>query len=566
MFSKLIRKGRTLRSFLPNSNILMGKILTVIIFLSILFFFIVPIVKLIIMSFEYENGFSFLNYYNILTEKRTWDTLRNTVYIVMGTLILALIIGTTLACLTAYTDIRGKKFIKAFLFLPFVIPSYIISLSWIQLMNSTELLSSLPFEIYSLTGIILVMGICHYPLIFIMTETVFRKIPRELEYAGRTCGCSRIEVLRRITLPMVLPGISSGCLLVFLASLSNFGVPAFLGIPANINVLNTVIYQEIVGFSSNSFSRAATLSTLLGIIALLGSLSLRYFSLKSKRIETYKEDFKPRIYLGKYRILIEITVWVFLISTSIIPLISMIKTSFIKAYGLDFIWNNLTLKHYKFIFESDKTVNAISNSLLLAIVTTFVCLVIGTIIAYIRVRKSSIISRILETVVSIPYALPGIVFSLAIILTWIEPLPGWNPGFYGTIKLIFIAYIIRFMILQVRGSITSIIQVDVSMEEAARLCGAGLITRWRKILLPLLYSGILSAALLVMINALTELTVSSILWSSGSETIGVVIFNFEQAGYTTYSTAFSSLIVIIIFLGFLLAGTFNKFNRTGGSR
>ncbi|AZO95779.1 iron ABC transporter permease [Halocella sp. SP3-1] len=556
-------KDHKLWSLLAIFNI-KKKIYTGIVLLLVLFFFILPIAKLAIISFNYEGKFSILNYYNILLEDRTWDTLKNTLIIVLSSSLLALIIGTTLAWLTAYTDIRGKKIIKILLFIPFVIPSYIISLSWIQLINSAELFSELSLNIYSYGGIIFVMGICHCPLIFLMTETVFRKIPRDLEFAGRTCGCSRFKVICKITLPMAVPGISSGCILTFLASLSNFGIPAFLGIPANINVLNTVIYQEIVGFSSNSFNRAATLASLLGVIALLGSLILWYFSRKSKILETFKEDYQPRIFLGKYRIIIEIITWLFLLSTSIIPLLAMIKTSVIKAYGLDFIWKNLTLDHYKFIlWQSNKTISAIKNSLLLAIITTIVCLILGTMIAYYRVRKKTIVSRMIEIVVSIPYALPGIVFALAIILIWIEPIPGWSPGIYGTVKLIFIAYIIRFLILQIRGSITSILQVDISMEEAARLSGANLIIRWKEILWPLLYSGVLGAALLVFVNVLTELTVSSILWSSGSETIGVVIFNLEQAGYTSYSTAFSSLIVIMISLCFVVFNIVNKYSRSG---
>lgn len=550
MFANSNSKGHP-RSLLSFINNIINKKYAIIGGLLGFIFFVLPILELISLSFIKNDNLSFSNYSTILLENRTWTTLINTFWIVAGSLFLSLVLGVTMAWLVAYSNIRGKKYIQAILFIPFVIPSYIISLSWIQLFNSVNL----PFEVYSFTGMILVMGICHCPLIFLMTVSVFRKIPKELEAAARASGCNRLKIFWKITLPMVYPGIASGSLLAFLAALDNFGIPAFLGITANINVLSTTIYQEIVGFATNSFNRAATLSVLLGVIALIGSLSLWYFARKAKRIDTYKEDFEPRIDLGKYRIGVEILIWLFLLASSIIPLLSMVKTSLIKAYGLDFTLKNLTFNHYKFVlFQSDKTINAISNSLILAGVTTIVCLIVGTILAYYRVRKNTNISRLLEIVVSVPYALPGIVFSLAIIITWMEPSPGWNPGLYGTINIIFIAYFARFMILQVRGSITSMMQIDASMEEAARVSGAGLITRWRKILLPLLFSGIMGAALLVLIKAFTELTVSSILWSSGSETIGVVIFNFEQAGYTTYSTAFSSLIVILIFIGF---GLFN---------
>lgn len=160
-----------------------------------------------------------------------------------------------------------------------------------------------------------------------------------------------------------------------------------------------------------------------------------------------------------------------------------------------------------------------------------------------RARQPNALNRTLEGFVGLPYALPGMVLGLAMIFMWLEPLPGWNPGIYGTIGILLIAYITRFMVLQVRGSFTAMAQVDPSMEEAAHLFGANAFVKWRRILTPLLLPGVVSGAFLVFLTALTELTVSSLLWSSGSETIGLVIFNFEQAGYSTHSTAFSMVIV-----------------------
>jgi iron(III) transport system permease protein len=141
---------------------------------------------------------------------------------------------------------------------------------------------------------------------------------------------------------------------------------------------------------------------------------------------------------------------------------------------------------------------------------------------------------------------------------WIQPIPGWQPGIYGTIWILLIAYITRFTILQVRGSAAAFSQLDPSMEEAAQMSGAGIWVKWRKILLPLLLPGVLGGSLLVFLTALTELTVSSLLWSSGSETIGVVIFSYEQAGFSTYSTAFSSMIVLAIILAGIIFMIVNK--------
>jgi iron(III) transport system permease protein len=536
--------------------------LKIIGFIVVILIFFIPIVRLIFLSFTSESGLSFEHYYEVLHNPVTWRTLANTFIIVTGSTILSVVLGLLTAWLVAYTNIKNKKLLQAFIFLPFVIPSYITTLAWTQFLgvNGTvaKLLNSLPgnlepMNLYSLSGIILVMGFSHYPLVYLLTISVLRKIPRELEMAAKVSGGSRFTSFRKVTMPLALPGIASGGLLAFLASLDNFGIPAFLGIPANIRVLSTYIYEQIIGFGPSAFAKGATLSVILGIFAIIGTLIQWLLLRRSRQFETSREDQEPRIILStKKRVIIEGGLWFFLISTSLIPLLSMASTSLIKAYGLDFSLQNISFKHYEFIlFSSTKTQEAIQNSLKLASIVTLVGLFIGTLIAYLRVRKPSFFNKTIEGMISIPYALPGTVLALAMIFTWLEPLPGWNPGIYGSIWIMYIAYFTRFLILQVRGSVTSLLQIDVSMEDAARTSGASSYIKWRKILIPLILPGVLSGAFLVFLTALTELTVSSLLWSSGSETIGLVIFNFEQAGYTTHSTAFSTIILLLILVGFL---------------
>ncbi len=270
--------------------------------------------------------------------------------------------------------------------------------------------------------------------------------------------------------------------------------------------------------------------------------------------ETTIVDNKPRYALGNgKRRFVETAVWLFFMITSLVPFLAMIMTSLLPAYGLDVSWDHLSLKNYSFILaESPDTQLALRNSLQLAVVTALAGIVIGTLFAYLQVRKPSRWKRLAGIFIGLPYALPGTVMALSMIFTWMEPIPGWNPGIYGSISILFIAYFTRFLILQVRGSTTAILQVDRSMEEAAQVSGAAGWAKWQRILIPLLMPGMLGGAALVFLTALTELTVSSLLYSAQSKTIGVVIFGYEQAGYTTYSTAFSSLIVILILSGFAL--------------
>ncbi|GIN13934.1 ABC transporter permease [Shouchella clausii] len=534
------------------------RLLAWVLALLIFCLFVLPIIRLFLLSFFQEGQLTFSHYTQIFSEPRTWTIFRNTVVMVAGATTLALALGLIFAWLVAYSDIRLKKLLQLMILVPFIIPSYILTLSWTQLMSSNGWVASLlqllpfslePLQMYSMEGIIFTLALSHFPLVFLFTVGVLRKIPREMEWAARASGANSWHVFKQVTFPLALPGLAGGGLLAFIANLDNFGIPAFLGIPAQITVLSTAIYQEVVGFGPSAFARAATLSVILAAVALLGTFAQWWLVRKAKQTETIQQDHEPRYRLGRLRLPVEVSIWAFLLMITVVPIASMLQSSLIEAYGLSFSWDNLTLDHYRFIlFENDRVQGAIGNSLLLAAGTTAICLFVGTGLAYMRARHPNALNRSLEVFVGLPYALPGMVLALAMIFMWLEPIPGWNPGVYGTIGILFIAYITRFMVLQVRGSYTAMVQVDPSMEEAASLFGARPVAKWRRVLVPLLLPGVLSGAFLVFLTALTELTVSSLLWSSGSETIGLMIFNFEQAGYSTHSTAFSMLIVTAIVL------------------
>ncbi|OMF69967.1 ABC transporter permease [Paenibacillus glucanolyticus] len=526
---------------------------------AVLIFFVYPILKLVLLSFQGEQGLTLSHYSELLQQDRFWSTLRNTVFIVIGSTVLSLVLGTALAWIVAYTDIRNKSALHMGILLCFILPSYVLTLSWSSFTGSQGWLAGVlqwihpglaPWSMYSLGGIVFVMGIHHFPLVYMFTLDVLRKIPRDLEWAARAGGAGRMEVFRRITLPLALPGLTAGGLLVFLASLDNFGIPAFLGTPVNISVLSTLIYEEIIGFGPSAFARGASLSVLLGVTAVVGSLLQWMLLRKNHASDTMQPDLAPRYALGRMGKPLTLAIWSALLLITIVPLSSMFSMSFKRAYGLGLTRANMTLDNYKYIlFENERVWQAIQNSLVLALVTMLACLIIGSGFAYIRVRKPNPFNKMAELATAVPYTLPGIVFALSMILVWMEPIPGWNPGIYGTMTILFIAYICRFLILQIRSSVTSFMQLDSSMEEAARISGAGFWRKWTAVLLPLLLPGILTGGMLVFLTALTELTVSALLYSSGSQTIGVTIFSFEQAGDTLYSTALSSLIVALIAAG-----------------
>jgi iron(III) transport system permease protein len=531
-----------------------GRLVRWLVLIVLAYFFLVPIARLVWLSFAGKGGYGVDNYRVVLSDPQTWESVYNTMYVSVLSTVMAVVLGVYFAWLTAYTDVRFKRLLQPFIILPFILPPYIVTLAWAQAFSAgglaDRMLGVLPGDahvnLYSLGGIAFVLGITHFPIVYLLTVTVMQRIPREIEQAARASGAGRWTTMRRVTIVSALPGIAGGALLAFLTALDNFGVPAFLGIPANIDVLSTQIYQEIVGFGPSAFYRAAALSVLLGSIAVLGTVGQWLLLRRSHQSETVQVDNTPRVALGRLRVPVQTLTWVFLLFILVVPVVSMVQTSLSKAIGVKVTWSTASLSQYRYLFErSDDMQTAMTTSVKLAVFAMLICLVIGTYVAYVRTRRPSWLSRLVDTSVALPYALPGIVMGLAIIFAWVQPIPGVYPGIYGTWLILLVAYVTRFTFYQVRSSAAAFSQLDPSIEEAARASGAGTLTTWRRILLPLLTTGLLGGAGLVLLTSLSELTVSSILYSASSKTIGVVIFGFEQAGYSNLSTAASTVVLLI---------------------
>ncbi|GHS88137.1 ABC transporter permease [Synergistales bacterium] len=530
---------------------------------AIFFFFVYPLVRLFFLSFQGKEGLTLSLYWNMLASARVQKGILNTIGIVAFSSLLSVTVGVFEAWLLAYTDIRGKSLLRALFLVPFVIPSYITSLAWSRMMGDSGFLSQILQSvlppgfavptIYGWWGIVWVMGICNAPLAFMFCLSAMRKIPRELEWAARCSGCGPWETFFSVTLPQALPGIAGGALTVALAGIDNFGIPAFLGANKGVNVLSTLIYQEVMGFGPSAFGRAACLSVILGLLALLCCFVLWRLLGKSESLESMVPDMRSRVSLGKARWKVELFIWVFIVVTSLMPLVSMLAVSLVKAYGLRFVPGNITLDHFSFLFQNRKAVMALLNSFKLSLFTGFVALVIGSAAAYVRIRRPGNISRFIEAAFTLPYVLPGTVFALSMIITWIEPIPGWRPGIYGTATLLGMVYVVRFSALQLRATASALQQLDRSVEEAAATSGAGRAARWASIIIPLVATGLFSGFFMTAAHAFTELTVSSILGSVGSETIGMVVLNFEQSGNITVSCAFSVLALLLMGV-FLIPG------------
>lgn len=523
--------------------------------------FLLPLARLLIMGVTLEDGgYGLDNFIALLAEERTREAIANTIVIAVTSTALAAIFGSGLAFLTAYSNVKRKGLIEFLILLPFIIPSYIITLSWSSFLSSrgafNQLLTSLGLpavDIYTMGGIILVLGFCNIPIVYVNVVHMLRKIPQDMEWAARACGYSQRQAMLKINMVSAAPAIAAGSVLAFLSAIDNFSVPAFLGISSGIPVLSTYIYENAIGFGPNAFPLAAALSMILSVIAVAGTLLEGFFVKRGASLDSIKEDYSVRVYFrNPIRLGLEWGTLGLLLVLNIIPMVSMVASSFLKAYGLEFAPENLTLKNFAFVFHNRGVVSAIRTSVTLAVVTTVVCIIAGTAIAYAKLRRKSRAAEILEKCASLTYAIPGIVLALSMIFHWVEPIPGFRPGIYGTINILIVAYITRYLVLQIKGSTTALLTVDSAMEEACAASGRGFFARWCKILLPLITGPILSGAFMIFVPSLTELTLSSMLASAGTKTIGLTIFNYQQGGDYNLAAAMSVLITVLVIAGYCL--------------
>lgn len=519
----------------------------------ILFFvFTWPLIYLFADGFKTPDGrFTLEHLLQLLGDTTFHKVIFNTIIVNTGGTLLAAALGILFAFLVAYTDLPCKRLIHYLLLVPLVIPGYIITLAWMQTLGQGSLLYRLiHFPLYSHWGIILIFGVCNYPLLYLLSLSNFRKISRELEQAATVSGCGKWSVFLHVTIPLSAGTLVNAMLLIFLSCLDNFGTVAFIGIPANITVLSTDIYKTITSFSDNSFSGAAIRAVLLSLIAfgLMWASGRIMKSLHGTGSE--KEDRFVRYRLGNFRIPFLCLVFLILALINIIPLLTLVTTSFTKGIGVPFRPDTVTLANFEKILKNSKCLNGLTNSLILAVGTVLVCTILGITVSYGAMRRKSKLCGVLEHLLTFPYSIPGIILGLALILTFAKPLFGFS--IYGTVWILLLAYIIRFTAVILRACNSAFATLDSSMEEAGLACGGTVSSVWKHIILPLTKGPVLSGMGQVFLSSMMELTTSSLLWSAGSETVGVVIFNFTSAGNTNMASAYSALILLLAAAGFAI--------------
>ncbi|WP_425336292.1 ABC transporter permease [Sinorhizobium garamanticum] len=492
----------------------------------------------------------------LIFEPATFAALRNTLITATGGMVVSLVLGSLFAFAAALTDIRGKLILSFAFMLPMMIPPQVTALAWVEMSGpASPLLKTLglapplgsPQLLYSLSGIALLLGVQHAPLVFLALKAGLAASPRDGIEAARLAGAGPFRVFRDIVLPLAMPGLIAGGAIAFVSGIGNFGIPAILGIPAGIETLPTLIFSRLASFGAATFGEIALISTLIAAIS-AGGLIVQQRALSGRDYRLIGHSgVRTAFALGRLRIALEVLLWSVLALVLVAPLLALVTSSLVPAYGVPLNLNTVSLSAYgEILFRQSITLTALKNSLFLASAAALGLLVVTVPAAYLLTRRKGVLANLIAILIEVPYALPGIVLAVAFILTFAAPLPVVGLSLYGTIWIILAAYFSSFLAVSLKPVMSAFLQMDPSLEEAARLAGAGFSRRMRDVLLPMIAPAAGASVILVFLIAANELTVSALLWSAGTQTLGVAIFNLDDSGSSDLASALSVLVVVLV--------------------
>lgn len=538
--------------------------MTYILIIIVGFLTVSPVAMLILGSFLSDlgafSGFTLYKYVLAYTDTEFWGIIYNTVVFVTGSAIFSTILGIFLSYMNTRTDIPFKFLFKIISIIPMMIPHILFAAAWVLLMNpSNGILNTMfvnifglqerPFDIYTLTGMILVEGLLDLPIAYLIIAPAMGSFDVSLEESSRVCGASNLKTFFKITLPVLRPAIMASFILVVVRSLASFAVPSVIGMPGRIYVLSTHIYRVV----SSGFSADYGLAAAIGMSALVASIILiyiyRYFTSETSRFVTVSSrGFKPvLISLKSHKIPLFLVVAFLSFLLIVLPVIVLFYTSLTpyimvpseKAFSL------MSFKNWIEVLKDPVSILSLKNSLFLGITGATVGVILSIFVSYVIVKVKSKSAGILENLSFLSFSFPGIVIGVGFMWLFVRtPL-------YGTIWALFIGYLATYLPYGIRPLSSAFVQIHESLEESSRVCGASYFTTMKRIIIPLLIPGIVSSWILMSTMFFRELTLSVVLSRPGSEVLAVQILRFSEDGLWGKLSAlgivmifFSSVIVV----------------------
>jgi iron(III) transport system permease protein len=488
------------------------------------------------------------------TARLFWNSLQFAV----GASLFSFSLGTALAWMNERTNTPFKTLFFALSIIPLVIPGILFTIAWI-LLGSPKIgilnlalqgwlgLEKPLFNVYSLWGMMWVDGLHYSPMAFLLMTAAFRSMDPSLEESATMSGANIFQVARRVTLKLAWPAILATLLMLFVRAIESFEVPALLGLPVGIHVFTSAIYQAVHRYPSQIGLASAYGMTLLVITTIGVYFVSRLSSRGSKYATMTGKGFRPRrIDLGRWRWVAAGVFIVYALLIVVLPFLVLLWSSFQRFYSVP-SWqalHHLTLDPYRFIFDYPGLVRTVWNTLLLSFGSATLIMLVTSVICWMVVKTRLPGRWLLDNVASLPMVFPGLVLGLSIMIFYLNV----DVGVYGTIWIMFIAYVTRFMPYGLRYNTASMIQIHKELEESAAMSGASWGTTFVRVILPLLKPGLVAGWIYVMIVSIRELSSSILLYSPGTEVLSITIWELWENGQYVELSALGVLFILALFV------------------
>lgn len=513
--------------------------------------------------------FTLAHYLHAYTDPSTYELLFNSFVFAAGSSLLATLLAATLAWISIRTNAPCRKFFELTAIIPNIFPPVMLAVSWTVLLSPrTGLINRLlmqllsldeaPFNLYSLWGMIFVEALITTPLAFLLVSASLYSMDPSLEESARVAGSNNFQIARRITFPIIRPALLAAVMLNFVRAIESFDTPAIIALPARIEVFTTKIYREAVGAFPPNQNLAATYGVSLLLVTMLFVYFYRRLTKRSERYVTVTgRGYRPTIIdLGRWRYPAAGLALLILSLIVVLPFLVLIYVSFISYVHVPGAktWELLTLDNYRANLADARTYRALQNSLFLATGGATLCMLLAALTAWVTTKTKVAGRGFIEALTFIPWAFPGTALAIGLLWTYVYvPLP-----IYGTLWILLIGYITRFLPYGLRAMTSTIVQLHDDLPQASMACGAGFMTTFRRILLPLLRPGFIAGWIILATIFLREFSMSIFLYSPGSEPLGPLLYHFYVDGNLGPMCSLALIVSVVCIALILIARRIGK--------
>lgn len=523
--------------------------------LSLIFFglfLLVPVGRMIIYSFQTtgDTGFSLDNFVKFFSNAYYRKAMTNSISVVMVATLLVILIGVPLAYITTTFSIKARRLVDILIVISMLSPPFLGAYSWILMLGRGGTITTFIKEvfgmkipsIYGYGGILLVFVLKLFPYIYMYTKGALKKMDASLDEAAQSMGYHGLRKIITCSLPLVLPTILAGATIVFLRAFADYGTPRLLG--EGFSTLPVIVYQEWVSETGDNAFFASAVALIMMAIAAIVFLLQKWISSRKNYTMSMLNPPVPKKLRGLPNIFSHLYVYI-VVFLATLPQLYIVIISFRNNNGM--MWTEgFGLGNY--IAVLSKSARSIGNTFQFAIIAIAVVVVLGTLFAYLTVRKTNVLSKILDVFVMFPYVIPGTIFGLILLMSY-------NQGplvLSGTAAIIIISYVVRRLPYTVRSSAAILQQISPSIDEASASLGYGSLQTFFFVTLPTMLPGVMSGAILSWITIINELSSTLMLYTGKTQTMTVTIFQeISRGGYGT-AAALSTILTVTMIASLLI--------------